>query len=284
MSSVQDASRRGSGGYSTAGSSSTRSTTRVTRWVRRDKPSGLWWLPLLGLLGVLGYAWMAFAKGTIQQGVQRHTQTALAQAGHGWAQMAVSGQNVVLSGSPPSAQAGDEALAVARKAMCPTWTGLRTCAVDVSGKFSDVAAVPPAAPMPAAVPPAAEPAPVAQAAQQCETALAALLEGRKIEFATGKATVLATSNALLDEIAKAAKNCPGTLEVQGHTDSVGAAAMNKALSQARANAVAQALGRRGLDAARLKPTGYGPDKPIADNSTKEGKAKNRRIEFRVVAN
>jgi outer membrane protein OmpA-like peptidoglycan-associated protein len=265
-----------------AGSTSSTTTTRVRRWVRRNEPvlPFVWWglLPLLGLLALLIYGWGSFARGSIEQRVKTHTQAALEKAGHGWAAMQVSGQNVKLTGTPPGADAGDAALAAARAATCPTWTGRRVCAVQVTGAFEQVTAAPPPSPAPAA------PAPAVQAAQQCETSLAALLTNRKIEFATGKATVLAASNALLDEIAKAAKDCPGVIEVQGHTDSVGQASMNKALSQARANAVAQALRQRGFQAQRLKATGFGPDQPVGDNATPDGRAQNRRIEFRVIAN
>jgi outer membrane protein OmpA-like peptidoglycan-associated protein len=268
-----------------SGRSSSSSSTRTTRWVRRHYPvlPFIWWglLPLLGLLGLLWYGFSTFAGDTIEQQVKAQTQLALNQADHQWASMSVSGQNVVLSGTPPSAEAGDAALAVARAAKCSTWTGMRTCAVQVSGKFTEAAAAPAlaATPQPSAAP---APAIAQQAAQQCETDLATLLATQKIQFATGKAQVLAASNPLLDDIAKAAKDCPGIIEVQGHTDSVGAASMNKALSQARADAVVQALNERGFDTQRLKASGFGPDKPIADNNTAEGRAQNRRIEFRVI--
>jgi outer membrane protein OmpA-like peptidoglycan-associated protein len=54
------------------------------------------------------------------------------------------------------------------------------------------------------------------------------------------------------------------------------------LSQARAEAVAKYLSGKGVEAARLSAKGYGPSMPIADNSTQEGRAKNRRVEFKVV--
>jgi outer membrane protein OmpA-like peptidoglycan-associated protein len=263
------------------------STVRTTRWVRRNYPvmPFVWWglLPLLGLLALLWYGLMPFARETIEQRVASQTRAALDQAGHQWVSMKVSGQNLVLSGAQPGPNAGDAALAVARAATCPTWTGERVCAVSVLGEFTQAAAAP--APVPAPAPAASvAPTPVAQAAKQCETGLTALIASRKIEFATGKAQVLAVSNALLDEIAKAAKNCPGVIEVQGHTDSVGKADMNQALSQARASAVVQALRERGFDAKRLKASGFGPSQPVADNATAQGRAQNRRIEFRVLVN
>ena len=68
-------------------------------------------------------------------------------------------------------------------------------------------------------------------------------------------------------------------EVGGHTDSDGDAASNMKLSQARADAVRNQLISMGIDGSRLTAKGYGSTKPIADNSTFDGKAKNRRVEF-----
>ena len=70
-------------------------------------------------------------------------------------------------------------------------------------------------------------------------------------------------------------------EVQGHTDNVGDAAKNKALSQKRADAVAKYLVSKGVDASRLTSVGYGSEMPIADNKTAAGKSKNRRVEFKL---
>ena len=67
--------------------------------------------------------------------------------------------------------------------------------------------------------------------------------------------------------------------IEGHTDNVGGAAPNKKLSEQRASAVMQYLIERGIDKKRLKSVGYGMDKPVADNNTKEGQAKNRRVEL-----
>jgi outer membrane protein OmpA-like peptidoglycan-associated protein len=275
--------------YGTSSSTST-ATTRTRRWIRRDFAVMPLWhglLPLLGLLLLLLYAFWPFANNIIEEQVHSQTQNVLEKSGNNWVQMAVSGQHVTLSGTPPTEGAGDAALAAARQALCPTWLGLRLCSVHVTGAFDQVAkaVVPPVAAKPAPAPtPAPEPAPAIQQAAQCETSLAALLANRKIEFATNKATVLPASYPLLDEIAKTAKDCPGVIEVQGHTDSIGQAAANLKLSQARARAVAGALQERGFDTQRLKAVGFGLTKPIADNKTAQGRAQNRRIEFRVVAN
>lgn len=69
------------------------------------------------------------------------------------------------------------------------------------------------------------------------------------------------------------------LSVEGHTDNVGTPASNKTLSEARAKSVVSALVGQGIAADRLSPVGYGKDKPVADNGTEEGRAKNRRVEL-----
>ena len=71
------------------------------------------------------------------------------------------------------------------------------------------------------------------------------------------------------------------VEIAGHTDNAGAAAQNKALSQKRAEAVKTYLVGKGVEADRLKPVGYGQEKPIGDNAKPEGKQQNRRVEFNI---
>jgi outer membrane protein OmpA-like peptidoglycan-associated protein len=106
----------------------------------------------------------------------------------------------------------------------------------------------------------------------------------KVYFAPGKSLIHPRSTRLLNQIAKVLKSHPEVLriEVQGHTDSSGATAMNMALSQARAEAVVGALSRRGISADRMVARGFGPTQPIATNKTRQGREKNRRVEFRVV--
>jgi OOP family OmpA-OmpF porin len=79
---------------------------------------------------------------------------------------------------------------------------------------------------------------------------------------------------------KLLKDNPGLkVGIEGHTDSTGTPARNKTLSQQRAESVVSALVKAGIDAKRLSTAGWGQDKPIADNKTEEGKAKNRRVEI-----
>jgi len=101
-----------------------------------------------------------------------------------------------------------------------------------------------------------------------------------IHFEPGKAAILPDSETVLSEIAKMMQQDPSVkLSVEGHTDNVGSAASNQALSEKRAQAVVAWLTGHGVDASRLQAKGWGQSKPVADNSTDDGKAKNRRVEL-----
>ena len=99
-----------------------------------------------------------------------------------------------------------------------------------------------------------------------------------INFDTGKSTIKPDSQPIVDQIIAMMKANPSIqLSVEGHTDNVGSAASNKTLSQARAQAVVDAVVRAGVAASRMTPVGYGQDKPVADNATEDGRAQNRRV-------
>jgi len=104
-----------------------------------------------------------------------------------------------------------------------------------------------------------------------------------ITFDAGKAIVRKASYKTLDDTAKILQTYPELrLEVQGHTDDQGPDDANMALSQARADAVKAYLEGKGIDAGRVVAKGYGETQPVADNKTGAGRAKNRRIEFRIL--
>jgi hypothetical protein len=71
--------------------------------------------------------------------------------------------------------------------------------------------------------------------------------------------------------------------VEGHTDNRGGKGYNQALSERRAKSVMKWLVKHGIDAKRLEAKGFGQDRPIADNTTEEGRQKNRRVEFKILA-
>jgi OmpA-OmpF porin, OOP family len=101
-----------------------------------------------------------------------------------------------------------------------------------------------------------------------------------IHFATGKAEILPESRPIIDEIVSLLRKRPNLrIGVEGHTDNTGNPASNKTLSNARAKAVVEAIAVAGISSSRLEPVGYGQERPIADNRTEEGRAKNRRVEL-----
>lgn len=106
---------------------------------------------------------------------------------------------------------------------------------------------------------------------------------RGINFDTGKATIRPDSYPILDEGVTLLKDNPKVrVEIQGHTDSVGSESYNQRLSEARAQSVVNYLTQRGIEAARLVGKGYGESMPVAPNTTKDGRARNRRIDFLIL--
>lgn len=103
-----------------------------------------------------------------------------------------------------------------------------------------------------------------------------------IFFETGKAELRPESFAELDRIVDLLQvNRTMEIAISGHTDNVGTATLNRELSDARAKAVMAYLVQKGIQQKRLKAKGYGDAKPIADNSTEEGRQANRRVEFTI---
>ncbi len=101
-----------------------------------------------------------------------------------------------------------------------------------------------------------------------------------INFDTGKSIIRDESKQVIDQIVQMLKLNPDLkIGVDGHTDNVGTPASNKTLSEARAKSVVSAIVAQGISADRLSPAGFGQDKPIADNNSEEGRAKNRRVEL-----
>jgi len=114
-----------------------------------------------------------------------------------------------------------------------------------------------------------------------ESVRKALLDYAKtILFDTGKSTIKAESSAVLDNIADILDDYPNVrFRIEGHTDSTGSAERNQALSQERAQSVMNYLIGKGIPSNRMTAVGYGEDRPIADNNTREGRRTNRRVEI-----
>jgi OmpA-OmpF porin, OOP family len=105
----------------------------------------------------------------------------------------------------------------------------------------------------------------------------------QVKFATGSAAILPASNGILTAVAKVLTDHPEIkhLRIEGHTDNVGAPAMNKALSGKRAASVATWLVQHGIEPSRLSSQGFGLERPIDTNDTPLGRQNNRRVEFHI---
>src|SRR5690606_5610565 len=113
--------------------------------------------------------------------------------------------------------------------------------------------------------------------------LDATLGDRIIEFESGSARLTDVGRAILDEMAGTMREIgEARVQVVGHTDNVGQRQSNIALSHARADAVRDYLVEQGIPRRNLSVLGRGPDEPIADNASVDGRARNRRIQFRLL--
>lgn len=377
--------------------SSLNSVLAARRYRRADTaalpffPYGL--VPVFGLSALLLFGWMVIAVTAVQGAARAAAERALDDAGEGWAKVRASGQWITLEGNPPSAEAGQRAVATVRQATSSTWLGkarpvtrvkanfasaaqansmttspaqpadpeflfrLTTGTLTLNGRvptetmklalgeraealkspghlldvinrmtvtngplpdgfetvaqrsidtlvqcetgtasFSDltfsfrcqadddrVSAIRTAANagLPLGVFGTVEILPI-QAVVSCEEELSRLLEAARIEFSPGSTVLNVASGPVLDLAARAAADCPGTLRVEGHTDDTGNPALNEGLSLRRAEAVRAAMIQRGVPPERLLAAGYGQSQPVGDNATEDGRARNRRIEIRIV--
>lgn len=120
--------------------------------------------------------------------------------------------------------------------------------------------------------------------QECAADLNAVMQRDKITFAPGSAEIDARAAKIIDALAEVLGNCPALeMEIAGHTDSQGSEGGNRALSQARAEAVLTALQGRRAPVINFTAKGYGEDNPIADNGSEEGREANRRIAFELLS-
>jgi outer membrane protein OmpA-like peptidoglycan-associated protein len=237
-------------------------------------PFGL--APLVGLAIVFVMALGPVAFGWIQDSTERAARQALNAIGATWVLPRVSGQWVVLEGAPPSREAAAEAMEAVARAKTGSFLGPVAPVTRVTERFvwPGALAQPSVLPVPAGPP--------SEDASACDVFMPVLLAAATLEFDEGSETVRAANAPLLAGIVRAASICPGALRVAGHTDNAGAAGFNMDLSRKRANAVRSALIQRGMDPRRIFVEGHGATRPVADNSTEAGRARNRRIEIRVV--
>jgi len=146
--------------------------------------------------------------------------------------------------------------------------------------------VPPPAPEPVAAPappPPVVPPPAPEPPAPAPLPKKIVLGDAVLHFANNGAELSPEGIEAIQAVAQQLKAYPGeySLVVGGHTSSLGSKAHNRALSLRRAQSVAKVLIDSGVPAAKLATEGFGPDKPVADNKTREGQSRNRRVEIDV---
>jgi OOP family OmpA-OmpF porin len=124
------------------------------------------------------------------------------------------------------------------------------------------------------------PRPTLQAVTELQEDIDKLILGQVVEFETASDVITESGKQLLDEVFAALEQFPAVpIEIAGHTDDQGTSEYNMDLSRRRADAVLAYLVARGADSARFVVVAYGETRPVADNESPEGRARNRRIEF-----
>lgn len=269
---------------SESSSTTTRRISNRRYWQHTDTPRSWWpWglLPLLGLVVVFLFGALITAP-TIQAEVRTQVADRFASAGVMTTDVRSDGQGVNIRAE---AQAKDEVYlqALAESTRCDTWAGRLTCPTTASVSLNERQA-----PIVAPVVKELETSksgsagaeldvPAANDYQSCNDQFAEILSNTTVRFRTGSATIDSGNEDLLRQLAQLARRCPGQLAIEGHTDSQGDAFSNRALSVARAEAVRDALAQLGIESDRVTANGFGESMPIADNTTADGRAKNRRI-------
>lgn len=277
--------------------SSTTSTTLTKRrfWRRADQPASWWpWgiLPIAGL-AILFLLGAAFIAPDIQAEVRASVGKQLSRAGAAVGSITADGQRVSARVAGTNYDTATLA-ALGEATRCSTWAGELRCPSQVAIE-QDMAEGSPALAEPANVAIARAQFESTEASglsgtfdvqalraeapseQNCDDRFANVLDRASIQFRTNSAEIDTASEPLLAELAGVARTCSGRMTIAGHTDSRGDAAMNDALSLARAAAVRDAFARLGIDTEHMTAVGLGETQPVADNVSAEGRARNRRI-------
>jgi outer membrane protein OmpA-like peptidoglycan-associated protein len=120
-------------------------------------------------------------------------------------------------------------------------------------------------------------------AEACETRFSVISTAGAVYFKTRSADLDKQSEPILQSVADIANRCPAVrIQVSGHTDSIGGREANQQLSEQRARTVVSFLTQHGIAGTRVEFSGYGDSRPVAPNDSEAGRAKNRRIEFKVL--
>jgi OmpA-OmpF porin, OOP family len=124
------------------------------------------------------------------------------------------------------------------------------------------------------------PAPVPTSAPTSATVKKDAFIALQINFDTNKAVIKQESLPQVQQIVELMRSQPGLkVSIEGHTDSQGTPTANKTLSQDRAKAVVTSVAEEGISSDRMGAVGWGQERPVADNRTEDGRAKNRRVEL-----
>lgn len=119
--------------------------------------------------------------------------------------------------------------------------------------------------------------------QHCIGLISDAMRSRRIQFARSSVELRSASASLLDELAQILSDCPDAkIEITGHTDNTGDETSNLAISDARANAVADYLASRGILPSRLTAIGVGSSQPLTDGTSRADLRRNRRIEIETL--
>jgi outer membrane protein OmpA-like peptidoglycan-associated protein len=168
-----------------------------------------------------------------------------------WSAVEPHGRHVVLTGAAPDEQTRERA--AARVAMAGGVAGVANYIAVVAGPTG-----------------------------ACQHDVDAILRASPVLFRPGRPELHDASLPVLEAVAAALHGCAGRFEVASHTDDRGDAAVNRTLSQRRAEVVVRHLILAGVAERRLRAAGYGEAQPLADNRTEAGRAANRRLELRVL--
>jgi OmpA-OmpF porin, OOP family len=166
------------------------------------------------------------------------------------------------------------------KALCYPVSGWATPVFRCAAEAPKVAEAPPEPPPPE---PAPEPEPAAPP-PRAELKEESIELSETVQFETGSDVLLDRSKQLLDDVAQTLIDHPEItkIQIEGHTDSVASRRLNRKLSQERIASVRKYLISKGVDGSRLSVKAFGEAKPTASNKTDEGRAQNRRVEFKIL--
>lgn len=213
---------------------------------------------------------LALFAGPVSNGVERAASDTLLIHGAEWADIEISGRDVIVIGEAPTVEAGQAAVEAVRA----KW-GVRVARAGFSIAPIQQESAGVTRSLQASGPPIED-------AIECQSLLDGILSAGGVQFETGKAALADDASSMLDALGAALLQCARfKVSIDGHTDATGDAEANRKLSLVRAEAVVTYLTTKGVPNAQITAAGFGADMPIASNETESGRAQNRRIEFRV---